>query len=224
MHQLPPLVSIHATRVGGDNGFYVFVQVCARFLSTPPVWVATRGSCLGLAGGSGFYPRHPCGWRLNHAVAVASRGVFLSTPPVWVATRNGYRSIRRQLVSIHATRVGGDFNKLQISSKTVVSIHATRVGGDGTRHAGACAGSCFYPRHPCGWRPVNSLHRLLKNEFLSTPPVWVATDNRRPLWWRKASFYPRHPCGWRHFAGVRHGVYRLVSIHATRVGGDMWTA
>ena len=60
------------------------------FLSTPPVWVATRASILEYAA-----------------------QVFLSTPPVWVATLpKVWRPGRLQRVSIHATRVGGDLAKL----------------------------------------------------------------------------------------------------------------
>ena len=34
-------VSIHATRVGGDQAVHVVQAVLVQFLSTPPVWVAT---------------------------------------------------------------------------------------------------------------------------------------------------------------------------------------
>ena len=64
-------VSIHATRVGGDQAFY------------------------GAAGqGGSFYPRHPCGWRPAWWMPLTCSMRFLSTPPVWVATakvhKNGY--------------------------------------------------------------------------------------------------------------------------------------
>ena len=80
-----------------------------KFLSTPPVWVATRCGnyrrrdpgrfyprhpcgwrpvvCGRSAGDTqGFYPRHPCGWRLRSSFTLSTPSAFLSTPPVWVAT------------------------------------------------------------------------------------------------------------------------------------------
>ena len=56
---------------------------------------------------------------------------------------------------------------------------------------------CFYPRHPCGWRRTESDTEDADVEFLSTPPVWVATFRKHQQ--RKTI---------------------AVSIHATRVGGD----
>ena len=58
---------------------------------------------------------------------------------------------------------------------------------------------CFYPRDPCGPRPVN----------LASPP-----DSHR--------FYPRDPCGprpWEEYLSRRH---ELVSIRATRAGRDTY--
>ena len=101
-----------------------------------------------------------------------------------------------------------------------VSIHATLAGGDHFSRLSATELSCFYPRHPRGWRLAGlqmgcpdhrvsihatlaggdtSMYGMLKSEFmfLSTPPSRVAT--RR--------------------AGGRHGA-DAVSIHATLAGGD----
>ena len=79
--------------------------------------------------------------------------MFLSTPPVWVATGPVSSGDKKPIVSIHATRVGGDVKGLAVTQKLIVSIHATRVGGD--LKTWIC------------WVKVQG--------FLSTPPVWVAT-------------------------------------------------
>ena len=55
----------------------------------------------------------------------------------------------------------------------------------------------FYPRHPRGWRPAESLSGTI-------PPC----------------FYPRHPRGWRPRAVRVHQRRAKVSIHATLAGGD----
>ena len=169
-------VSIHATLAGGDSG-----GVCS---------FANFGC---------FYPRHPRGWRRDFRQC-QQHGVC---------------------VSIHATLAGGDQLLIQHGSKEIVSIHATLAGGDclpsspnssrtkflstppsrvattrkqRTHHDQ----SCFYPRHPRGWRLGNrkliftssyvSIHATLAGgdnlrrwppkrrlKFLSTPPSRVAT-------------------------------------------------
>ena len=139
---------------------------------------------------------------------------------MWVATYPQYTTINENNVSIRATRVGGDLAALVLYMVQPVSIHATRVGGDGK-----------YPEYE-KWM----------QQFLSTPPVWVATLQgylrpfhpesfypRHPCGWRRlfsynfltvSSFYPRHPCGWRPDAHGHQTSGQAVSIHATRVGGD----
>ena len=103
------LVSIHATRVGGDLVSAQIQEPTTSFLSTPPVWVATRKAAL-----------------------LAVKYSFLSTPPVWVATVPVvFAAVSRPAVSIHATRVGGDASVSEPEpERERVSIHATRVGGD----------------------------------------------------------------------------------------------
>ena len=168
-------VSIHATRVGGDKCTYCTAKAPDCFYPRHPCgWRLVKDPELKTTN-SGFYPRHPCGWRRGASGAFFGRG--------WVsihATRVGgdcvkLATFRCIAVSIHATRVGGDFVLLVLPAGGNVSIHATRVGGD--------------PPHPATWAG----HGL----FLSTPPVWVATD------------MPRLP-----------DAEPTVSIHATRVGGD----
>ena len=146
-----------------------------EFLSTPPVWVATSEVSENQQPHEGFYPRHPCGWRLRNEKYTGTYVWFLSTPPVWVAT------------DLDAAAAGPVY----------VSIHATRVGGDATLRSTFPVMPGFYPRHPCGWRPL-SLY-IIRREvlFLSTPPVWVATGLHFLPCCPARCFYPRHPCGWR---------------------------
>ena len=191
------------------------------FLSTPPVWVATFGKARSHSRPLCFYPRHPCGWRRENRLHKLPQVLFLSTPPVWVATEAGAALSAVRLVSIHATRVGGDGDLDEhIAHVGRVSIHATRVGGDYLCRSGPIRTRCFYPRHPCGWRQEHPLLDRISFVFLSTPPVWVATQGSTAANAFAAGFYPRHPCGWRpggHPGGRPGG---QVSIHATRVGGD----
>ena len=202
-----------------ENRLHKLPQVL--FLSTPPVWVATgKRKVQALFYGS-FYPRHPCGWRPRREPLFPLCDLFLSTPPVWVATAIS-TSISRTSVEFLSTPPVWVATICVEVGRFVhdVSIHATRVGGDRNTPCWTVSASCFYPRHPCGWRrrvrqrPMRlqqvSIHATrvggdpagtpaddLAGKFLSTPPVWVATADiiKRPT--NKASFYPRHPCGWR---------------------------
>ena len=131
---------------------------------------------------SGFYPRHPRGWRrrrLRHRKEV----------------RN---------VSIHATLAGGDKQRTPKTMKTkaFLSTPPSRVA-TWDRQPLSTSPNRFYPRHPRGWRPVQrskdfvfkcvSIHATLaggdgsyrvritpRKKFLSTPPSRVAT-HLKPL-------------------------------------------
>ena len=148
-------ISIHALRVEGDNGAGVFLCNGGRFLSTPSVWRATRhrggqgtGTEISIhalrvegdgqprsmcACPANFYPRPPCGGRQEHRLRIAALKEFLSTPSVWRATAS-------------AASVA--------SSASSISIHALRVEGDARCGPARWAGVNFYPRPPCGGRPV----------------------------------------------------------------------
>ena len=78
-----------------------------------------------------------------------------------------------------------------------VSIRATRAGRDSTPTARGHEGNGFYPRDPCGPRPLRPLAVLTSGVFLSARPVRAATV---------------------FFISVPHDV--CVSIRATRAGRD----
>ena len=124
---LNPTTDTHlsATRIHNDG-----IMQGAALPSTPPVWVATGWFCR--PGSAAVVSIHATrvGGDAQYAKEDETLKWFLSTPPVWVATLALLASVSANIVSIHATRVGGDSYRLSI---TIVS-------------------SCFYPRHPCGWR------------------------------------------------------------------------
>lgn len=66
-----------------------------------------------------------------HNDGIMQGAALPSTPPVWVATPCRIWIDNGIIVSIHATRVGGDRLLCSRSACSVhVSIRATRVGGD----------------------------------------------------------------------------------------------
>ena len=58
------------------------------------------------------------------------RAKFQSTPPVWVVTDIYTHITEQHKISIHTTRVGGDFLSFRSICRSDISIHTTRVGGD----------------------------------------------------------------------------------------------
>ena len=78
-------ISIHAAREGGDRRVYANNTYKYQFQSTPPVKAAT------------LYLRY-----------ILNCEVFQSTPPVKAATIGNCPVIRRENISIHAAREGGD--------------------------------------------------------------------------------------------------------------------
>ena len=185
--------------MGGDSANYDKLTVRIKFQSTPPVWVVTVSYCIVF-----IIPKK-----------------FQSTPPVWVVTFIWYVSDILKTISIHTTRVGGDWGDRMYARIIVnISIHTTRVGGDNTNtcfyqfknnisiHTTRVGGDSiiyiypiwevnFNPHHPCGWWPRQSYARYKKQIFQSTPPVWVVTGEK-----------------------ITIKIDDKISIHTTRVGGD----
>ena len=80
----------------------------------------------------------------------------------------------------------------------------------------------FYPRSPCGERPLRSPRIALIVGFLSTLSLRRATAPNRHPCPRSKNFYPRSPCGERlMFAGVlpHDGG---ISIHALLAESDLF--
>ena len=125
---------------------------------------------------------------------------FQSTPPVWGATTGGYGLFRYVGISIHAPRVGGDGATRNMLLHADISIHAPRVGGDSSPLSGESWSMYFNPRPPCGGR---------RKQWLT----WMLFSS---------NFNPRPPCGGRHKAYGDAWSAFYISIHAPRVGGDLW--
>ena len=125
------VVSIHATLAGGDMVFICMSFQTLLFLSTPPSRVATYPALAAGIPVTGFYPRHPRGWR-----------------PLRAAPH-----VCEYCVSIHATLAGGDAVKgFQLRRLNVfLSTPPSRVATFCIQVQSLCF-LCFYPRHPRGWR------------------------------------------------------------------------
>ena len=84
------------------------------------------------------------------------------------------------IISIHASRVGGDAGKHSHSiGHTHISIHASRVGGDDVLELVFVLRDNINPRLPGGRRLRRSTPSASRAGFQSTPPGWEATGSTR---------------------------------------------
>src|SRR5258706_148928 len=164
-------VSIHASRVGGDDSDMIFPRNAL---------VSIHASRVG-------------GDILRLKIS-PTKCQFQSTPPVWEATCTcAPQSICP--VSIHASRVGGDNHHKYQCHPDDVSIHASRVGGDLKQQKPTCGIHGFNPTLPCGRRPITlrigcgwervSIHASRVGGDLSMLAIAPAYT----------CFNPRLPCG-----------------------------
>ena len=101
-------------------------------------------------------------------------------------------------ISIHTTRVGGDFFAISLYKFISISIHTTRVGGDNTTTVKDYDGA----------------------KFQSTPPVWVVTKfSYQFSSFNRISIHTTRVGG--DYSIIIGGGEGLISIHTTRVGGDI---
>ena len=106
--------------------------------------------------------------------------------------------VDKWIISIHTTHVGGDRPEQNFKSIVIISIHTTHVGGDedDTDNEGSSLPN-FNPHHPCGWWPDKDV--AVKDYIADFNP-------HHPCgWWliipygnkfTSTNFNPHHPCGW----------------------------
>ena len=144
------------------------------FQSTHPVWDATRYTSPGFA-----------------------QPAFQSTHPVWDATQGRRTALQGIRISIHASRMGCDYNLMfDMQTLMLISIHASRMGCDSTTCEMTHMPRNFNPRIPYGMRPEQAAQIQQIGDF-----------------------NPRIPYGMRRDCGLEH-LDATISIHASRMGCD----
>ena len=189
-----------------------------------------------------FNPRAPCGARRTEHGEAVIREKFQSTRPVWGATKAAAGDRPRQLISIHAPRVGRDGLHALFVQQGRISIHAPRVGRD----YGGGAGSKFVQISIHAPRVGRDLlfALALRQRRISIHAPRVGRDIIVHLFFAAfRHFNPRAPCGARQlfpkndhsytkFQSTRPvwgattemgitGTTAKISIHAPRVGRDV---
>ena len=149
-------ISIHALLAESDRQNPGEHYVAFRFLSTLSLRRATLRWLSSRRKGRDFYPRSPCGERLY----CGGCGGVMSG------------------ISIHALLAESDPLKRLRRKLPQISIHALLAESDGCTEAGRAGDIYFYPRSPCGERPISwkspsgwnriSIHALLAESDAGT--------------------------------------------------------
>ena len=198
-----------------------------------------------------FYPRSPCGERRIVLAQIWPYGArFLSTLSLRRATMHvAFLSMSKVWISIHALLAESDRACGEDYQRPVatISIHALLAESDGTCatwHAGlrmlisihallaesdivvfwqrlAGTRSYFYPRSPCGERPVSRhWHGGKPGHFYPRSPCGERRITPSIFHTETRNFYPRSPCGERPGQRSLRCQYQPISIHALLAESD----
>ena len=125
------------------------------------------------------------------------------------------------LISIHALLAESDVNTAdQEARKRLISIHALLAESDVSANYHIGVRKDFYPRSPCGERPMRTWKKINPNPFLSTLSLRRATWDLMGGLSCDAYFYPRSPCGERHLRVLDGSKSSIISIHALLAESD----
>ena len=128
-----------------------------------------------------FYPRSPCGERPVPEYSVEDSKEFLSTLSLRRATVVLFVHFCDITISIHALLAESDKSRRSRRPPGRISIHALLAESDSTAARRGCCAGDFYPRSPCGERPVQlhavgavmpiSIHALLAESDPLSPRI-----------------------------------------------------
>ena len=215
-----------------------------RFLSTLSLRRATWPSLSLPRSSTDFYPRSPCGERrqrcleVTHNVDISihallaesdtlgstswvTQRLFLSTLSLRRATsasspRTSTKRFLSTLSLRRATRLGQRIGGSQLFLSTLSLRRATSAP-----MTSWLSTMNFYPRSPCGERPMPSA-RLAAVNKISIHALLAESDGRASGQIGKGGyFYPRSPCGERQAHPDSHIKWQKISIHALLAESDL---
>ena len=195
------------------------------FQSTLPAWGATL-SLSSLYSAVSFQSTLPA-WGATCPISLtAEHSAFQSTLPAWGATTAGVYGTETMTTFQSTLPAWGATARpaRPCALRQVISIHAPRMGSDGTS-ATACMGGIqdFNPRSPHGER-LNSLYGMTATDPDFNPRSPHGERHSPPRKWRVERYFnPRSPHGERQ-QGYPVPSWRTgISIHAPRMGSDART-
>ena len=131
----------------------------------------------------GFLPTSPLRGRTENAVKEGAKRKFLSTSPLRGTTWDCWGSLRRwrEFLSTSPLR-GTTTGNVQGAHLHFISIHVPLAGDDKAAEKLGVEVIYFYPRPPCGGRPLTFFRKsIMDNPFLSTSPLRGTTQTCRRL-------------------------------------------
>ncbi len=167
-------VSIHASRTGGDAAPQR-LEVRFWFQSTPPAREATQKPLMMTSSNISFNPRLPHGRRPAILSALQAHQRFQSTPPAREATISTLATWMKPSFQSTPPAREATANVGRIYGRAAVSIHASRTGGDLDKLIAENRIVCFNPRLPHGRRRLRVSINSPMGSFQSTPPAREAT-------------------------------------------------
>ena len=128
-----------------------------------------------------------------------------------------------EVISIHALLAESDYiNNLLMETAEMISIHALLAESDDYLNIDPNEISDFYPRSPCGERPIDYYRAKTSLKFLSTLSLRRATSTRTATQSPPLNFYPRSPCGERQTGADTAASNASISIHALLAESDAY--
>ena len=144
-----------------------------------------------------FYPRSPCGERRTKKLRIPVPAYFYPRSPCGERHLRVLDGSKSSIISIHALLAESDPGKVRVVEPGFVflsTLSLRRATWEGMRSLSEVD---FYPRSPCGERPVPGGGHISKPDF-----------------------YPRSPCGERPGKSQSSGAGICISIHALLAESD----
>ncbi len=150
---------------------FLLFLVVFLFQSTLPAWGATVATKGGKEQKNNFNPRSPHGERLSSNFDLMLLFLFQSTLPAWGATSLHIVQHKHKNISIHAPRMGSDYNYHPGELRQRISIHAPRMGSDSTAKA--------YSNDRIKWSTLREPHFFYSKNACFSPIVSMCATTSR---------------------------------------------
>ena len=143
-----------------------------------------------------FYPRSPCGERLPELPFLPYLAQFLSTLSLRRATHAVVAVQLFRRISIHALLAESDWRSTQTATCIPYFYPRSPCGERLSLFSPSGKNAAyFYPRSPCGERRQKETLWQNQQQFLSTLSLRRATRRHKKAPHFTSYFYPRSPCG-----------------------------
>ena len=173
------IISIHALLAESDAAAQRPFQCCP--ISIHALLAESDGVRAWASGWMAyFYPRSPCGERPALEKYPVMLLIFLSTLSLRRATTLLQAIVTHLPISIHALLAESDAGCGHVARRHEISIHALLAESDGPRLPRSPWAGDFYPRSPCGERPILGIPNQV-GTWISIHALLAESDRSKPL-------------------------------------------